>query len=319
MRRITARAISVLIAAGMIMPLFAIGAAHAALSGSGYKVFPIRTDLTINRGSSKSVTVYLQNVSGTTEKVTSVFDDFVANPNESGSPDLLLNGESNHRHGLKQFVSLSPASFSLAPQAEETVKVNITVPKDADSGGYYGAVRFAPASLNGQKNVNLSASVASLVLIKVPGNYSEDVSVQSFSAARNGVSGSFFTSSNNLQALVVFKNSGEVQEEPFGKVILLKGNKQLGTFPVNQVSPPGNVLPGSARKFSTNLSGVGSFGKYTLNGNFGYGSKGQLLSVSTTFWVVPLAWIIGAIVVVVIIILLIVWWVHKRSQRRRRF
>jgi hypothetical protein len=50
---------------------------------------------------------------------------------------------------------------------------------------------------------------------------------------------------------------------------------------------------------------VGGFGAYKLEGNFGYGSNGQLLSASTTFYVIPKAVIIGFILIVLLIIFLV--------------
>lgn len=315
MRKFTSRAISMLIALGFLTQLLFVGGARASsLSGSGYKIFPIRRDITINRGASDTVSVYIQNVSSAVENVQTIFDDFVANPNESGSPSLLLNGNST-QHGLKQFVKTSPLTFTLQPGAEQKVTITITIPKYAAPGGYYGAVRFAPASFYGRKNVNLSASVASLILVKVPGNYQESMNILNFSAAQNGIPRGVFTSSKNLQAIVTFQNTGQIQEEPFGKVVLMKGSKTLGIFPVNNVTPPGNVLPNSARKFIINLSGAGAIGKYTLIGNFGYGSKGQLLTASTSFWIVPINWIIAFIVVLVIILILIFLWLRNRAKK----
>jgi multisubunit Na+/H+ antiporter MnhC subunit len=69
--------------------------------------------------------------------------------------------------------------------------------------------------------------------------------------------------------------------------------------------PRGNVLPDSVRKFTVKLDKVGAFGKYTLVGNFGYGNDGQLLSGSTTFYVVPLAAIIIVAAIVILIVFLI--------------
>ncbi len=315
MRKTIFRAFGILLSIGLIAQFLSFLPTQAALAGSRYKIFPVRTDLNINRGSSTTTTVYIQNVSGATENIQSLFNDFIANPNESGSPDLLLNGQTNSAHGLKQYVTISPMNFTLQPQAEEAVKITIAIPKVAAPGGYYGAIRFAPQSTSSQKNVNLSVSVASLILVKVPGNYYENLNITDFSSAQNGNPRAIFTSTKKLQAIIVFQNTGQVQEEPFGKVVLMKGKKQINTFAINQTNPPGNVLPNSSRKFSVNISGANSIGKYTLIGNFGYGSKGQLISATTTFWVVPLSWIIAFIVLLVLLLLFVALWLRKHAKK----
>jgi len=63
--------------------------------------------------------------------------------------------------------------------------------------------------------------------------------------------------------------------------------------------------PDSIRKFTVPLDKVGTFGIFKLDGNFGYGSNGQLLSASTTFYVVPLIAVILFIALVAVMAFLI--------------
>jgi hypothetical protein len=280
----------------------------AAASGSnGYRLSPVRTDISVARGGSSQVTVYIQNASSAAENLQVVVDDFEAPTNQSGYPALLLNGATAPSHSLKQFVTIPNPTLTLQPNQQDAVLVNINVPANAISGGYYGAIRFAPitVSANGIKNVNLSASVASLVLLTVPGALQEQVNVNSFgiSQGSSDQTKTVFYSNKNLNAIVRFQNTGNVQEQPFGNIVIKKGNKELGTFAVNNADVPGNVLPSSIRLFSVKISKVGAFGEYKAEGNFGYGSQGQLLTATSTFYVVPLA----AIVVIVLVIILILF------------
>jgi hypothetical protein len=285
--------------------------AFAAPANNGYRLSPVRTDLTIAKGASDQVTVYIQNASSSEEHLQVVVDDFEAPTNESGYPALLLNGAAAPSHSLKQFVTIPTPTLTLQPNQQEAVSVNIAIPPDATSGGYYGAIRFAPISIsaNGNKNVNLSASVASLVLVTVPGNLQEHMSISSFGISQgsstNTVTKSIFFSNNHLNGIIRFQNTGNVQEQPFGNVVLKKGNKELGTFAVNNADVPGNVLPGSIRLFTVKLSKVGWFGEYKAEGNFGYGSQGQLLTASATFYVIPVLVIIIIILIILLILFLI--------------
>ncbi len=238
-------------------------------------------------------------------------DDFTAGSDESGTPYILLNGEKAPSHSLKDYVS-NIGTFTLGSQATKDVKVTISMPKSAVGGGYFGAVRFLPASTNTNKNVNLTASVGSLILVTVPGVVTEQVSISSFDVRRmnpqtNVLAGAsvLFTNNKNLNGVVRFDNTGNLQEEPFGKVLLKKGSTVLGSYEINNTTPRGNVLPSSIRRFVVPLKGLGNFGKYTLEGNFGYGTKGQLLTATTTFYVVPLAVIILVIIVILLILFVI--------------
>ena len=295
--------------------LLITGNVGAVGGGSGYKVSPVRTDLIINRGTYKNTKIYVKNVSSVKEYIQTIVNDFTASKNESGTPTLILNEKTPYRHGLKQFVTIKNPKFILTPGQQETVNVDINIPKYAAPGGYYGAIRFAPASLNSnQKSVNLSASVATLVLVKVPGNYYENMTLSGFNVEQNGNLGSLFYNNKNIQANVSFTNEGEVQEEPFGKILLTKAGKQIYSYPINTATPPGNVLPNSTRKFTVDVSHVGIFGKYTLMGNFGYGSKGQLLSATTTFYVIPIYLIVIVAIILLLIILVILLLIRKKRH-----
>jgi hypothetical protein len=283
------------------------GAASAAVA-NGLRVSPVRTDLTINPGSSQTVQVDVTNVTTVSSTFQAIVNDFTANPNESGDPSLILgNGQYAPSHSLKRFVQ-PIQNVTLAPGQEKDVSVTISVPSSAAGGGYYGAVRFAPADDGGaSQTVTLSSSVGSLILLTVPGNIVNKVSIASFASAGSGGNAStFFTSGKNIQAVVRFQNEGNIQEEPFGKVLVKNhSGATINTVEVNATQPPGNVLPNSIRKFTVPVGHVGSFGIYKLEGNFGYGTNGQLLSASTTFYVIPEI----AIIIFIVIVLLLLFFV----------
>jgi hypothetical protein len=281
----------------------------AAPSGNGLRVSPVRTDITIKPGETQTVTITVTNVTTKQADLQAVVNDFIANPNESGAPAIILNpNQYAPSHSLKRFVT-PPANFTLGPGQQKGIPIKITVPASAAGGGYYGAVRFAPASNpNGpNETVSLAGSVGSLILVKVPGDIKEQLNIASFDARSKDRPSSFFYTGKNIDAVVRFQNSGNIQEEPFGKILLKnRHGKVLAQYQVNNTVPPGNVLPDSIRKFPVPLGNkVGGFGAYKLEGNFGYGSNGQLLSASTTFYVIPKAVIIGFILIVLLIIFLV--------------
>lgn len=278
--------------------------------GNALKISPVRQDVEIKPGESKVIDVYVQNLTTTKADLRGIVNDFVAGNDESGQPNIILDeNQAAPSHSLKQYVTKIP-NFSLAPNEQKDIKVTITIPATAKPGGYFGAVRFAPQSADTDKNVTLSASVGSLVLVKVPGEIKEQVGLASFDVRKDDAAGSFFTSGDGLKAVARFENTGDVQEQPFGKIALKKGGKVLAVYEINNTQPRGNVLPDSIRRFSADLSNVGSFGKYTIEGNFGYGTKGALLTGSKTFYVVPVP-VIVAIALAIIVVLLLVFVLPK--------
>jgi hypothetical protein len=276
--------------------------------GNGLRVSPVRSDPTIKPGEIQTVNLTVTNVTSATASFQAIINDFTANPNESGEPSILLNpNDFAPSHSLKRYIDPIP-EFTLRGGQQIVIPVNIRIPKDAAGGGYFGVVRFAPAGANAKdKTVSLAGSVGSLLLVKVPGDIKEHLSIASFDVRRKDSASSFFTSSKDLDAVVRFQNEGNVQEAPFGKILLKnRSGKILATYEINSTDPPGNILPDSIRKFPTPLGDkIGSFGQYKLEGNFGYGNGGQLLSASTTFFIIPKAYIYGFVALVLLIVFLV--------------
>ena len=309
----------------MVLPTYAATQQVQPGSGNGIQIAPVRTDLTIQAGTSQTVSITVRNLTSQPAVFQAIVNDFQAGNNENGQPSLLLdNNQYAPSHSLKRYISNIP-NVSLDAGQSKQVKVVINVPQNAAGGGYFGAVRFTsadPANTNQSgAGATLSASVGSLILVKVPGDIKDDLRISSFDV-RNSASAasgsSFFVNNKSLNAVVRFNNQGNVQEEPFGKILLKKGSKILQSTEINNVDPRGNVLPASIRRFSVPLKGVGSWGKYTVEGNFGYGTAGQLLSASSTFYVVPVALIIAAVVIIVLIvsgIILIPRSIKRYNQR----
>ncbi len=288
-------------------------------AGNGLRVSPVNSALTIKPGSSATVDVYITNVTSQTTTFQVFINDFVSSGDESGNPALILDeGKSAPTHSLREFVP-ELSSVTLAPNEQKNIKVPISIPANAVPGGYFGAVRFsADAQGAAGQNVSLSASVASLILVKVPGDYKELMNIESIDTRNKDNIHSIFTKNTNIDAVVRFKNNGDIQEQPFGKVTVTKmGGKVVYTAEINSGETAGNVLPGSIRKFAVPLKNIGSFGKYSVQGDFGYG-KGQTLTASTTFYVIPLPImiLIGVLIVLLIVAIVEVPRIIKRYNRR---
>ncbi len=276
-------------------------------SANGLRISPVRQDLQIEPGKSQTVDVYVENITDSPADFRGVVNDFIAGDDETGKPKVLFDEQDYApSHGLRRFVA--PISdFKLAPKERRAIKVTVSIPQNAAGGGYYGAVRFLPSNTNARENVTLSASVGSLLLVTVPGDVKEQLGVESLNVSRgDGKASSLFTNGNELKSVVRFKNSGNVQLSPFGKVVLKKSGKEIASYEINNTTPRGSVLPDSIRRFEVGFGDKAkSLGKYTIEGNFGYGSRGHLISASSTFYVVPLPFVVLAILLIAIILFLI--------------
>jgi hypothetical protein len=304
----TAILLAVMTLAGSVLVSPVSAAQSATVGGNALKVSPVRLDLVMDPGTTKHLDLTVKNLTSVTATLHPAANDFTASGDESGRPNIMLDeNEFAPSHSLKRFVQ-SMSDFTLKPNEERNIRVTVVVPKDAAGGGYYGAVRFSPADPSGDRNVNLSASVGTLILLKVNGNIRESLQVASFDVRKGskGKPSTFFTSNKGLVGMARFENDGNVQVEPFGSVTLKRFGTVVSNFQINAEDDiRASVLPDSIRRFEANLDKVGSFGKFTLEGNFGYGSSGQLLTHKATFYVVPVPMIVGALGLLVALFVLV--------------
>lgn len=294
------------------------GSTQRIRSGDSLKIAPLRADLVAKPGETVKTTVYIQNLNPAPVTLKAINNDFVAGNKEDGTPSIILNeNEYAPTHSLKRFMQPIP-NVTVKAGERKAVEVTMKVPATAASGGYYGAVRFAPTLADGSGSVNVSGSVASLILLTVPGNITENITVKEFGVAQNGKLGSRFGNPKDLKAVVRLENRGNVQVAPFGDISVLKGDKVIYSAKVNDTTPKGLVLPDSIRKWETPLDKLGSFGKYKVVATLGYGENGQTLTIEKTIWIIPSAIIIAAVVGVIVLILLIVAIVASLKAYKRR-
>jgi hypothetical protein len=284
------------------------------------KISPVRSDPVIEPGSSAQVKIILSNITNTAISVQPIENDFVAGPNENGEPSIILSPtQYAPTHSLKRFMEPLPSTLIVPANNAASVELTISVPKDAQAGGYFGAVRFAPSTTGGSKSVNLSESVASIILMTVPGPTTESVGLTNFDVEQYGSTGTNFRNSKDLSLFMRFENEGNVQEAPFGQIYVMKGKKVLDTYNFNQATPKEEILPDSARRWTVPLSGFGTFGKYTVGANLTYGENGQkTLDITKTIWIIPTVMIFAIVGgVVALIVIIVVIWLFLRSYKRR--
>lgn len=293
------------------------GATSGDSGGDSLKISPLRTDRTIKPGQSDKVTVYVQNLTRSTITLKAINNDFIAGNREDGTPDIILDeNEYAPTHSLKRFMEPLP-NVTVAPGERKSVEVIINVPQTAQAGGYFGAIRFAPTDGSGN-GVNVSGSIASLILVTVPGNIIESLQIKQFGVEQNGKIAGRFSNSKDLNVRLRLENKGNVQIAPFGEVFVQKGDKIIHQAKINDIKPAGVVLPDSVRKWDVPLKNIGSFGKYKITAVVSYGGNNQTMTTEQTIWIVPTVFIIGAIIALIIIIGLIALIVTALKAYKRK-
>ncbi len=305
-RRITAAAV-----AGLSLIVFGVAGVAAQTNGNrtanGFRISPVRSEFTIDKGKSESLTITIENPTDVATTAKATVNDFVASEDESGEPRLILDDKAPApKNSFKQLVS-GIDNVELGPKQKKDITVAVKVPEGANAGGYYGAIRFAPASASQGANVGLTASVGTIILVTVPGNLTQRLDLAQLSAAQNGKAKSFFTS-GNVDVLTRLKNSGDIHVKPFGKVqIKNMFGKVVNEFEFNNAEPRANILPDSTRKFTNSLPKAKLLGRYTIEANLGYSQgSGNLITAKASFWYMP----VWAMILLMVIILAIVGGIY---------
>lgn len=291
--------------------------AYADQAANAITVSPVRSDVSIPAGKSQVVKIVVTNPTKTDVKITPVENDFVSN-DENGTPSL-ISGPDQYAptHSLKRFMA-PLESFTLKAGSSKTLNVTISVPKTAQAGGYFGAVRLEPTSPDGGGQVNMSVNVAPLILLSVPGKVVDKLDLTSFKVEQNGMSKPYYQNGKDMSVAFRFENKGNVQEGPFGQIAVKKGNKVIYSTQFNNKVQRDQILPDGARKWDVPLKDIGSFGHYTVTATFSYGVSNQTIQVSKSFWVVPMKVVLLIIAgVIALIVVILGFWLFLRGYRNR--
>lgn len=312
--------IVVLIAGLAILVLPAQNYAQTPESSSGLQVSPTRSELTIATSKSDSTVLSIKNITGGVITVKAEIDDFKPDDN-TGTPQLLTNQTEPAATSIKPFL-VPIQEFKLNVGETKKLEIKLRVPQDQPAGGYFGVVRFKAfpenngANGNGQQ-VSLTASVGHIILVQVPGQINEKLQAVSLSAEYHKNPSNFFVHPPDQMRLEV-KNTGNSFIKPFGNVSVRNSQgKEIYSYEINATDPRGNVLPQSTRIFHDTLKNIGHFGRYTAIASVSYGNGGDVLSLKTSFWVVPL-WLVVVAGVSLILLLLLIYVLYVRLKKHRR-
>lgn len=328
----------------MVLGWFLFGSSFFLFSASAAKavtVSPLRLELSANPGDTITAQFKLYNEENKANLYYFSTTNFDAK-DETGQPQFTSSGG-----GLADWVQ-KPANITLQPKSYQVVGFSVTVPKDAEPGGYFSAVlasTLAPQS-NQAQAVSLANQVGVLLLFRVNGNVQEGADVLEF----NTLNKQHFFTALPVQFYYRFQNGGKAWLKPLGDIII--SNIFGSTTKIIRANySGGDVLPQSIRRFEaswleaggstdqdpllTAVSGPAGgfwskvkyewknfvFGRYTASLNLVYGTDTQQnINKKITFWVFPwqllLVEIAAFLLVSSVFLGLAVWIVFAVLKRR---
>jgi hypothetical protein len=283
--------------------------------GSGLQLSPTRSDLSGQPGDNKQFSIVLKNI--TQNEVTAqVFLNDFESDNSSGTPKIIVDNRARTPYSLINMLK-GYADIDLKAGETKEIKLSVEIPGDAAPGAYFGALRYAAvpkgqAQTDAQRQVALTASVAHLIFVEVPGNINEQIQIESLKAEQNGKAGTFFLKNPNKIALGV-KNLGNGFSRPFGKVnVTGPFGKATYSYDINNTDPRGIILPNSSRTFSDDSKNIKWPGKYNLTASVAYGNGGEVITYKSSFIYMPI-WAIVTLVVLILVLAGGIYMVYRKK------
>ncbi len=256
-------------------------------ANNNFIVEPGKTEIYINPGETITKNISIINRIGKNVEFKLTTED-ITGSNDPETPVKLL-GDETGPYSIKNFIKPEITNFSLDLGERINIPVTISIPKDAEPRGYYGAliVSNAPSVLGGDKTkekegkARIISRIGSLFLVRINGEGKELGRLKDFKII--GPSKTFYQ--NRPKGFEIeFRNDGNVHLVPYGMITIknMLGTK-VGSIPVDAYFS----LPNATRYREVLWQKGIALGRYTAHISLykGYGNTNEEASIS--FWVIP--------------------------------
>ncbi len=290
---------------------------------SAASVSPSLLDITVGRGETIEETISVINTSKVDKTYYLDVIEFTARE-EGGEPKFLTSGESSSDH-LSWF-SFTTDTVIVPAQSKGEIVVDVRVPSDVASGGYYAAVTISesPEDLLASNGAVVDAKIAVLVLLTIEGETVESAQLLDFTSEMSGE----LLPTIDLEGQYRIQNQGNVHIIPSGTISVTDlFGRTITEIDANEAV--GRVLPNSTRVYKVSISSGDHVGWYELINyqaqhfaigpvtatlNLTYGHDLSPIQAQFSFWLIP--WQLGITVVLVTALLLLVYKLGARASRR---
>jgi hypothetical protein len=302
--------------------LFVTGVTQA----SALTISPVRIEVQGDPGQTLRGEMEMLNEQLEPKKFFSSFENFEPS-GDTGSPHFIGN-----KDGLATWLQ-TEASVDFAPNDKKVIPYTITIPKDAEPGGYFSAIFWGgqdPSVLEAGE-VSIGGKLGVLILLRVNGDIDEQAGLSEFGT----VDAKRFFDTLPISFIYRFTNDGGDRVVPLGDIVV---KNMFGGVTKNLLAneQEGNVLPSSSRRFTSvwtagevseeKLSFSGAvkrqitnfhLGLYSANIHVVYGAQNQ--SAEDVFYFVIVPWQLLVVVFALLVLLIVALkrynaWIVARSR-----
>jgi hypothetical protein len=204
-------------------------------------VSPVRVEITGNPGQTLRGEMEILNEQSDNKTFFSSFENFEPT-DDTGSPRFVGN-----TGNLATWLS-TDKQIEISAGEKIIVPYTITIPSDAEPGGYFSAIFWGSQDPKTQEagEVAIGGKLGVLILLRVAGDIHEEAGLSEFMAA----GGKRIATTLPVGFSYRFTNKGEDRVVPLGDITIKNTlGAEVATLKANESE--GNVLPNSSRKFQT--------------------------------------------------------------------
>lgn len=299
-------------------------------------ISPVRLEISGDPGATVGGFFKVINDEAEEKTLYTVFQNFEA-MGETGSPSFVTASD-----GLATWIT-APEKITVAPGETKIVDFSVTVPADAEPGGYFSAIFLGtnPPAEN-PNQLSIGARIGTLLLFRVSGDVEEGASLLEFATKDSKK----WFSALPINYYYRFQNTGADRVMPKGELVI-KNTFGMETKVQNANPVQGNVLPKSIRRFELwwqknsdeasaepqpeNLGFVSSvkyqwnnfaFGRYVAHLDLKYGTTDEVVKSSFAVFVFPWQLLVTELLALLILIFILRFVIKRYNSyviKRSRF
>ena len=271
-----------------------------------YVVGPGRSEVTVKPGESITRMITVTNRMSDTRTFDLSVEDMSGSAD--GSKNVVLLGDQHGPYSLKDYITFPTTTITLNLNERAEIPVTITMPPNAEPGGYYGAVLVSTVQNSVVENTAdaprspIIARIGTLFFITVPGDANVSGSLADFSTTNH----QWWYESGPVKLNIAYKNTGSVHLNPYGEIHV---TNMLGEEVGFVTLDPWFVLPQSLRLREVTWNRELLLGRYTITTKINRGYDNEVDEKVIHIWVIPWKFLAGTFVAVVALFLCRPEWV----------
>lgn len=298
----------------VVTPWFKVEELSGVVDQGDFVVGPGRAELEIRPGQSVVFEISVANRISDDRRFELVVEDVAGSDDASRSVVFL--GEARGPYTVKDYISFPQNSFNLDLGERARIPVTITIPADAEPGGYYGGVLVSTVKDDGvdegagTARSPIVARIGTLFFITVPGEVVKSGETKALSLAQP----SWWYEKGPIDMRILYENTGSVHLNPYGEIRITNlFGEEVGFVELE----PWFVLPKSLRTRDVSWDRELLFGRYTATAFINRGYDDVIDEFTITFWVLP--WkVVGGIFLSVFIVLFIIRFFFRTFEFKRK-